>query len=439
VAAGEAFDATPANIESRTERFRLAEGMRVALLPKRTRGAAVQLRLVMHLGDERSLAGTAAASTMAAAMLPRGAGGMTRVQLQDAFDKLKARVGFQGTETRVTLTVETTRESLPEVLRLAALALRKPDFPAAELEQLRVERITAIEAELREPEAIGRHALARHGNPYPRGHPLHEPTFEEEIAALKALTLEQVRAFHASFYGADNAELAIVGDFDAARVRSDLAAHFSGWKSARPYARVPTPLYALPPGELRFETPDKANAYFTAQVRFPLTDAAPDFAAALVANRIVGGGPGSILFLRLRSKDGLSYGAGSGVNASPWEPHGTWTAAAIYAPQNVKRVEAAFQEEVMRVFTSGFTPQELEDGKKGLLQARRLSLAQDRDLATQLTGQLELGRTMDFVADLDRAIAAVTLEQANAAFRKYFDPAKLVRIYAGDFSRRTPP
>ena len=81
---------------------------------------------------------------------------------------------------------------------------------------------------------------------------------------------------------------------------------------------------------------------------------------------------------------------------------------------------------------------ELEDGKKGLLTSRRLALAQDRDLAAALGSQLELRRTMDYVAGIDRAIEAVTLEQANAAFRKYFDPARLVRAYAGDFARNKP-
>ncbi len=436
VAAGEAFDATPANIEARTQRLQLEVGTRVALLPKRTRGAAVQVRLTLRMGDEKSLSGAHPVGAIAAALLPRGAGGMSRAQIQDAFDKLKARVSFSGSDSRATVTIETTREGLPEVMKLVAMALRRPEFSAAELEQLRTERITAIESQMLQPEWVARVALARQGNPYPSGHPLYVRTFQEEIAGLKALTLDQVRAFHAAFYGMDNAELAAVGDFDEAALRTQLGELFGGWKSARPYARIPSPLYAVAPAELRFETPDKANAFFTTQLRFALRDDAPDYAAAIVANRIVGGGPGSIIFLRLRSKDGLSYGAGSTLGVNSHESHAVWTASAIYAPQNVKRLETAFQEEVMRVMTSGFTPQELEDGKKGLMQARRLGLAQDAQLATTLTGLTEVGRKLDYVETVDRAIEAVTLEQANDAFRKYMDPAKLVRVYAGDFAIR---
>jgi zinc protease len=313
--------------------------------------------------------------------------------------------------------------------------VRKPDFPAAELEQLKNESVTALEAQRREPDEVAKNALARTGNPHPRQDVRYVATFDESIADVKGVTLERVRAFHNDFYGASNAEFAAVGDFDPAALKAQLATLFGDWKAARPYARVPNPVYTMPPGEQRLETPDKANAYFTARVRFAMRDDAPDYAAALVANRIVGADTDSILWKRIREKDGLSYGVGSGVTASPHEDHGWWTVSAIYAPQNVKRLEAAIREELVRLQKDGFTARELEDAKNGLAQARRLSLAQDKNVATQLVGQLELGRTMEFTAGLDRAIAAVTLEQANAAFRKYIDPARLATVYAGDWTK----
>jgi zinc protease len=260
-------------------------------------------------------------------------------------------------------------------------------------------------------------------------------SIDEEAEQLRALTLEQLRAFHRDFYGTVSAEFAAVGDFNAEALRAQLQQLLGGWKAPRPYTRVPGPLYHPQPTEIRIETPDKANAFFSGGLRFGLRDDAPDYPALLLANRIAGGGPGSNIYLRLRSKEGLSYGAGSTLSVSAHEPHATWSAGAIYAPQNVKRLEAAFQDEVSRMATSGFTEQEFRDGKNGLLQARRLQLAQDRDLATVLAGQLETGRTMDYVAGIDRAIEAATLEQVNAAFRKYVEPAKLVRVYAGDFAK----
>ena len=261
-------------------------------------------------------------------------------------------------------------------------------------------------------------------------------SFDESIAEVKGLTLERVRAFHNDFYGASNAEFAAVGDFDAAALKAQLNELFGGWSAPKAYARVPNPLYALPVKDQRLDTPDKANAFFTARLRFPLKDDAPDYPALLVANRIVGDDTDSILWKRVREKEGLSYGIGAGVQASSHEDHGFWTVSAIYAPQNVGKLEAAVKEELARLAKDGFTAQELQDAKNGLLQARRLALAQDAGLATSLAGQLEVGRTMDYTAGIDRAIAAVTLEQANAAFRKYIDPSKLAFVYAGDWTKK---
>jgi len=149
-------------------------------------------------------------------------------------------------------------------MKLVATVVRKPDFPATELEQLRNESVTALEAQRREPDEVAKNALFRHGNPHPRGDVRYTATFDESIADVKGVTLERVRAFHRDFYGASSAEFAAVGDFDAAALKAQLATLFGDWTSAKPYARVPNPLYTMPPVELRpdtLKTEDAADEY----------------------------------------------------------------------------------------------------------------------------------------------------------------------------------
>ncbi|HEX3063436.1 MAG TPA: insulinase family protein, partial [Usitatibacter sp.] len=437
VAAGEAFAATPDNIEARTRRFALANGMKVALVPIRTRGAIVDANIVLRFGDEASLAGTQTASELAAGMLERGAGGMTREQIRDAFDKLKASVSFSSpAASLLNVTVETSRENLPEALKLVAKVLREPTFPAGELDQLRNEAVTAAQSQRKEPRSLARLALQRHGNPYPKDDIRYVPDYDEQITRANAATLEQVKAFHARFYGADHGEIAIVGDLDAAAMPAMLGSLLGDWKSASPYTRVPRPYYDVKPEAIRIETPDKANAYYTAGLQFRMQDTDPDYAALLVANRILGGGPGSQLWQRVREKEGLSYGIGSGVTVSPYEPRASFTTAAIYAPQNLGRLEKAFEEELAHAAAQGFTEAQLRDAKSGLLQERTLSRAQDAELADTLTDRLDVDRTLAFDKKVDADIAAATLAQVNAAFHKYVDPARLTTVRAGDFEKK---
>jgi zinc protease len=437
VAAGETFEATPDNIESRTQRFALANGMKVALMPKRTRGATVSADIVLRFGDEKSLVGMTTAADFAAAMLERGAAGMTRQEIHDALDKLKARVSFSTPSAAVVdVTIETTHENLAQVLKLVSKLLREPTFPATELEQLRNEVMTTVQAQLKEPTPLARLALQRHGNPYPKGDVRYVPDFNEQMALARALTVDDVKAFHARFYGADHGEVAVVGDMDAAAMPALLGSLLGDWKSTTPYTRVPRPYYDVTPETIRIDTPDKANAFFTAGLQFHMQDTDPDYAAMLVANRLLGGGPGSQLWQRIREKEGLSYGIGSGVTVSPYEARASFTTSAIYAPQNLARLEKAYKEELALAAAKGFTEERLRDAKTGLLQARTLQRAQDAQLADTLTDRLDVDRTLAFDKKVDADIAAVTLAQVNAAFRKHVDPEKLTTVRAGDFTKK---
>ncbi|MES4791875.1 MAG: insulinase family protein, partial [Chloroflexota bacterium] len=117
MASGEAFDPTPANIESRVVRAEQG-GLKFALLPKKTRGNKVVATMALHFGNEKDLMNRSTAGELAGQMLMRGTSKHTRQQLQDEFDKLKARVSVSGSPTGVNVSIETTRENLPAVMRL---------------------------------------------------------------------------------------------------------------------------------------------------------------------------------------------------------------------------------------------------------------------------------------------------------------------------------
>src|SRR5260370_31061287 len=80
ISQGESFDPTPANIESRLERSKLASGMKVAMLPRKTRGGTVSAIVELHYGDGKSLDGKAAGAQLTGSLLARGTRDQTREQ-----------------------------------------------------------------------------------------------------------------------------------------------------------------------------------------------------------------------------------------------------------------------------------------------------------------------------------------------------------------------
>ncbi|HXD05598.1 MAG TPA: pitrilysin family protein, partial [Burkholderiaceae bacterium] len=301
------------------------------------------------------------------------------------------------------------------------------------MEEQRTQSLAAIERARKEPEAVVANAIARHGNPYPRGDVRYARTFDEIESDLKGVTLEQVRAFHAKFYGASYAEFGASGDLDAAAVRRALESAFGDWRSQASFTRVPNPPVAVPPLRELLSTPDKQNATMQTQQTFGLTDTDPDYPALLVANHMVGGGGNSRLWKRIREKEGLSYGVYSFVQWNNFEPNSTWVSEAIFAPQNRGKVESAFNEVLASTLKDGFTSAELDEAKQGLINARRLQRAQDERLAGALAYNLYLKRDFSLAQRVDSAIQALTLDQVNAAARKYLKPAQFVTVYGGDF------
>lgn len=420
----EDFEPTQANIMKRTV-LTTAGGVRLALLPKKNRGEMVSVDLRQHMGDEKNLFGKRAVPALTAAMLMRGTTKYNRVQLADAFDKLKITGGLTH--------FQTTREHLADALRLVAHVLKEPAFPAAEFEQLRQQSLVSLEAGRGEPQELASRALAEHFNIYPQGDPRYEATLDEDMADVKAATLDEVKAFHRDYYGTSPAEMAIVGDFDAKAIVPLVDELFGAWKARQNVSPVLRRHAEIAPIRKTLDTPDKENGFYIARQNLDLNVDDADFPALMIANYIFGeGGLKSRLMDRIRQKDGLSYGGGSQLSAGDLDRAGLFAISAIAAPHNLRRLDAAVREELERVLKTGFTAAELAGAKSGLMQQRIQNRSDDSVLASGWTAYLYRGTTYEWSAQFERKLMAVTLPELNAAFRKAIDPRKLSVVMAGD-------
>lgn len=433
-AQAEVFDATPANIDRRTLRRDLPGGLKLALLPKTTRGAAVQATLVLRFGNEASLRNWGEAPAMLAALLDKGTVTLGREQIQDRLDELRTQLSISHAPGQLVVRLSSRREQLPQALRLLGEMLRRPALPAEVLEEVRRQALADLEQQRKDPEAVLGNALDRHGNPYPTGDVRHARSFDEIESDLRAVTLERVRDFHARFLGAAHGQFGAVGDMDPEAVRAALQDALGDWAGTEPYARVPDPLVERPAARLEFSIADKQNATLALRLAVPLSDRDPDYPALMLANHLFGSGGDSRLWNRIREREGLSYNVYSTVQWNPLDRHSTWYAEAIFAPSNRGKVEQAMREEIQRSLADGFTAQELEAGKRSLLNFRQLARAQDSRLAAGLAQNLYLQRDYAEAAKVDEALRKLTLDEVNAAWRRYLVADKLVWGAAGDFA-----
>ncbi len=436
LADGEAFDPSPRNIESRTQRYTLPVGMKVSLLEKKTRGNTVHAVLRLHFGTLEALKGQATPASLAGSVLMRGTAKKNRQQIQDAIDQLKLRLNVGGGVTGANVSIETTRENLPAALRLAAEVLKEASLPETEFEQVRKQQITGIEAARNEPQFRAGTRLGAVLYPFPKGDPRAILSADEQIENLKAAKLSEAQAFYRKFYGASHAELAVVGDFDAAAVKKVIEEEFGAWKSTAPYETLKTGFARVPPVNESIETPDKQNASFAAALRLNVSDQDPEYPALTFGNFLLGGGfLNSRLATRIRTKEGLSYGIGSNLNARHNEKNGSFQAFAIAAPQNVAKVEAAFLEEVNKALKDGFDLKEIEAGRGGWIQSRQVGRSNDASLAQMLAARDFEARTLAWDEDYEKKVMGLTAEEISAAMRKHIQPAEIIIVKAGDFKK----
>jgi zinc protease len=185
----------------------------------------------------------------------------------------------------------------------------------------------------------------------------------------------------------------------------------------------------------KVETPDKQNALFLAQMALKMSDDDPDYAAITIAGMVFGGSPNSRLFQRIRVKDGLSYGASAIFSIPTKDDGGRLSGSAIAAPQNMPKVEADFNEELTKALKDGFTADEVEKAKKTWLDERSQARTEDGQIANTLMSRERWGRTMMWDAKLETAVAALTAEQVNNAFKRHVDPLAISIVKGGDFKK----
>ena len=232
-----------------------------------------------------------------------------------------------------------------------------------------------------------------------------------------------MKKFYAQFYGASHGELVIVGQFDTAAAQQSGGGFVRQLDQPAPYQRITTDFRKITPVNLKIETPDKQDATFAAGLNLPMQDTDPDYPAMVLANYMFGGSITSRMEDRIRNREGLSYGATSQFSAPTGrECWRRFEARATSNPKNTPKVEASFQDELAKTLAEGFTTKEVADAKKAIRDQRIVGRSQDQQLLRLISTREEFGRTLDWDTQMDAKLAALTIDQVNAAFRKHVDP-----------------
>jgi zinc protease len=451
IESGEEFDPTPENIDARTTVVDV-DGIKVAMLPKKNRGDTVNMTLTLRYGNENSLMNLSTAAGMLPSMLMAGTKNYDRQALRQKLDELGVRLGAGGGmgggrrggrggggggAGSLSLSLQAKKESIGDGIKMLAEVLRNPAFSEEEFEQLRAQSIAMMSQMTTDPGMLANTQLSRALSDYEKGDVRYARTVDETVEEMKTLSLDRIVSVYKDQLSSGIGEVAIVGDFEPEVAIKEIREALKDWETSTKFERVErTSKKGLEGSKGDILTPDKANAVFLTGLSFSMNEDSKDDIPLEIGNFILGGGTlSSRLGDRIRQKEGLSYGVTSSLSIPSRGDDARFTINAITNPGNIDAVEKAAMEELNRFIELGPTEAELVDAKKAYLESRKIGRASDAAIAGQLASNLDLGRSMAYVAEEEKQIANLTVADVQKAFKKYIDPKRLVIIRAGDFKK----
>ena len=432
------FEASIANLKSHLTESQTSNGLKYGLIKKEIKGEKVMATFKFRAGDEATLKGKSAAADLMAQLMMSGTSKYTKEQLKDKLDQLKSSIYFGYGGQNLNVNVSTYKKNFKEVMGILKDVLTNVNFPQEELTKTVKENNAYLESTLNDPQTVAFTEISRMNETYPKDHIYYTPSIQESIDRNNGVKRDQIVDFYQKMMGANYGIGSVVGDLDDKEVKSIIEDTFGKWNTKTKYTYVAPTFFPSKKEDKVINTPDKENAAAVGAVNFKMDRKNPDYPALLMANEMLGSGGflTARIPMRLREKEGISYGAGSYINVPLVNDVASWGYYAFLNPTKKDAVDKALREEINKALKDGFTEEELKINKKSWLAARKTSLGTDGTLMGLVVAKLQDNVPLEDYDNLEQKVMSVTVQQANEALRKYVKPDQMSSLDVGDFSKK---
>jgi zinc protease len=424
------------NFAARVKRTQLPNGATLLVLENRAT-PTFSLRASFRAGSYFEPRDKPGLAQITASMLERGTQKRSKLQIASDLESVGAEMAFSADPFAVNVAARALSKDLPLVMHTLAEELREPAFPADELEKLKQQTIAAIQEQQANTGFRAREKFTE--LIFDPSNPFYLQPGEKLIASVKSITVADVRRFYTEHYGGRSLILAIAGDVGADDVRRQFDEAFSAFQGPQSVdinVTDPQPQTATKREVVLLK--DKANVDILLGSAAPLRRESKDYYAALLANSALGESTlSSRLGLQVRDREGLTYGIFSRFRA-PSLAAGPWYIGVSVNPNNVEKAIASALNVLRDYVQKGIRPEELADEKSAAIGSFKVSLATNAGLAGALWNAEFYKLGVDYIDRYPQIIQSVSVEEVNAAIRRYFRPDQLTVVIAGDFEAAKP-
>jgi zinc protease len=398
------------------EKFSLENGLTVIMVENhKLPRVAATLRIDNQPYFEGEIAGV---SGMMGNLLGRGTSNITKDAFNEKVDFLGADVGFFSTGA----SARSLKKYFPEVLGLMADGIKNSEFTQEEFEKEKDVTLENLKASEKDIPAIASRveSLLIYGKEHPYG----EFTSKTSVNNIR---LEAVKNNFNTYYKPNNGYLIIVGDINPKETKKLVTKLFSDWQKGEiPVSSFPKP-ENVGTAEINFVNMSNANQSELSIVNtIDLTLGDTDYYAALLANKILGGGGSARLFQNLREDKAYTYGSYSRVSQS--RQTGVFKATASVRNMVTDSSIVEIQKEINKIRYQKVTAKELQDAKEEYIGGFVMDVQKPATAANYALNIALYNLPENFYANYIKNINSVTISDVQNAAIKYFrgDKARIM-------------
>lgn len=422
------------SIASQVRTTVLGNGITLLVMPIRKTGV-VAISGKVRAGDYFQPSGTSGIPGMMAEMLTKGSAGLSKEELAQKLELLGTSLEFDVSDFWLDWNSDLVSEDLGSYLPLLAEVIQHPKFDRGELDKSIKIGQADIKSAMSDTTQVSMNVFA--GALYKPHCVFYQKPLADQLTDLSKIDPDSLQAFHKKYVVPANTIISIVGDVDPDQALSMVRQNFDSWQGGEA-AKIDVSDCAKPlHGKTRIETaiPDKTNVDITLGHTAETSIQDKDFYAMQVANAALGYDTISSRLAELREKHGLTYGISSALlnNSYKGSP---WVISLTVAPENQSQALTLIDRIVGDYVKNGITETELKEESQRLVGEYIVSrLRTPKQIADGLTKYQFLNLGPQFMDNYAACVQAVTLKDANAAIRKYFDLSNSVLSIAGSLKK----
>jgi zinc protease len=403
---------------------KLANGLTIFVIEDH-RQPLVSYTLMLDAGAIAHPPAKAGLASMTADLLTQGTATRSAQDIAQAIDGVGGSLNAGADDDTVQVTAAVAKSAANLAIDLMADVVLHPAFAQEEIDRLRRQRLSGLQIQYSDPEYLAPFVAARLTlGEHPYAYPV-----EGTPDSLRALTRDEIVAFHKQRYGPSGAFLAVSGDIAPEAAIAQVEQRFGSWSApAAPRPSTPAP---PPPARMVFIV-DKPDAVQTQIVvsTMGIKYNDPSYFPLLVANQIFGGGFTSRLNMALRAREGLTYGARSSFD--------TEREAGMFRVSTFTRTEETGKAitmilDLLREFRKNpATEAELKEAKAYLVGVFAVGTETPGQVAGRVLTAAKHGLPADYWDKYRDNVQAVTAERIAEAVGRYVDGERMKIVAVGN-------